>query len=260
MRKKLFKSFVELTGSRIISKGLRVFTQSRLSKPLVRPFVNTYQINESEMEKPLKDYHSIHELFTRNLKPGLRPVHEDTSALVSPVDGLLSQSGVIQKDLSLPIKNELYNVQTILGNEKLAERFQNGHYFLFYLSPKDYHRIHYPVDGTVTARWALGNKSYPVNEIGTKWGDKPFQTNYRIISLLQANKTKIAFIKIGALNINSIALTHQSKTFAQGDEAGYFTFGSSVLLLIEDEKSQPFMPIKQFTQSVKYGEKIGYWI
>src|SRR5699024_4406706 len=105
--------------------------------------------------------------------------------------------------------------------------------------------------------WALGEKSFPVNSLGLKWGDCPLSTNYRIISEIKTAFGNMAIAKIGALNINSIQLTHAADSFKKGEEIGYFTFGSTVILLIEQHPT--FKSSIETESEVKYGERVGVW-
>ncbi|HLR02152.1 MAG TPA: phosphatidylserine decarboxylase [Virgibacillus sp.] len=253
----LLKSLVELTGNPFISKILRKSTYSRFSKPLVKPFARVYGLDEHEMANPIDHYRSIHELFTRQLLPGLRPIDTSAHTLVSPVDGTLSEVGTIQEGQTFYVKNQLYHVNQLLGDTKKATTYTDGYYYIFYLSPKDYHHMHYPIDGKLTSRWALGEKSFPVNSFGLKWGDYPLSTNYRIISEIKTAFGNMAIAKIGALNINSIQMTHAASSFKKGEEIGYFTFGSTVILLIEKHPS--FKPTIDTDSTVAFGERIGMW-
>ncbi len=251
------KYFVELTGNPVSSSMLKKFTSSRVSKPLIRPFSKSFQINEKEMDRPLHQYDSLQDFFTRKLKDGIRPINPEPSTLVSPVDGVLSCAGKIVDNQTFYIKDHLYSLPEILGSEKKAATYKNGYYYVLYLSPRHYHRIHYPITGTLASRYALGEKSFPVNNFGMTYGDKPFSTNYRLISELSTRYGNVAVVKVGALNINSIQLLHAENDCNKGEELGYFTFGSTVLLFIEEHAS--FTPCIHENKEVQVGQTIGKW-
>ena len=257
MMKFFLKKFVELTGNPIASSLLRNFSKSLASKPLVRPFARVFHLNEDEMERPLHSYNSIHDLFTRRLTNGSRPIDEQPDTIISPVDGVVQTFGKISADNTFLIKEQLYKLDELLGddNDKVVKRFEGGDYILIYLSPSHYHRIHYPVNGELSGRWALGEQSFPVNALGEKYGEKPFSTNYRIITELITDFGRTALVKVGALNINSIVLTNSNSKVTKGDEAGYFSFGSTVILLF-DEESQ-FIPEVSALQEICMGQSIG---
>lgn len=257
MRKYLFKHLVELTGNPVLSSALRTFSKSRLSQPIVRPFAKTFGIKTEEMEYPISYYKNLHDLFTRRLTADIRPIDQSKTTLASPVDGVVKDMGEISADQQFYIKDRLYHLDDILGDAKKATHYQNGFYYVLYLSPRHYHRIHYPIKGTLISRYALGEKSFPVNDLGMRLGDNLFSTNYRIMSELATDFGKINFIKVGALNINSIDLTNLSNQFEKGEELGYFSFGSTVILILEHHPS--FQPTITAQSEVKMGQAIGIW-
>ncbi|MDV2887664.1 phosphatidylserine decarboxylase, partial [Alkalihalophilus pseudofirmus] len=96
-----------------------------------------------------------------------------------------------------------------------------------------YHRIHSPVDGTVTKQWTLGRKSYPVNKWGIKYGVRTLAKNYRVITEVKTVTGHVAIVKVGAMFVNSIETTYKGSELVKGKEMAYFTFGSTVVLLFE---------------------------
>lgn len=257
IKRKLFKAFVELTGHPLSSAVLKTFTRSRLSRPFIQPFSQFYQINEKEMVRPIDTYDSLHSFFTRDLKEDVRSIDRSPHSLVSPVDGIINGMGTVQDGQTFHIKNRIYHLADIFGDERIAERYRNGYFYILYLSPSHYHHFHYPLDGTITSRYALGNVSYPVNDLGLQHGDRPFSTNYRIISEMQTSFGNLAIVKVGALNVNSIQIRNASKVARKGEDFGYFSFGSTVILFLEHRPD--FQPIIEDKAEVKVGQPIGHW-
>ncbi|KHF41944.1 phosphatidylserine decarboxylase [Halalkalibacter okhensis] len=234
MKKLLFRSCIELTNHRLTSAALRNFSRSKMSKPLVKPFARTFQLNDAEMKRPLHDYGHLHDLFIRELKAGTRPIDQQTHSLVSPVDGIMAQHGDLSEGTVFHVKGQDYNIEEMLGSQQAAEPYFNGHYFILYLSPSHYHRIHCPVDGIIKRQWQLGGRSYPVNALGLRYGKRPLSRNYRVITELDINGKRLAIVKVGAMNINTIELTHNGEHLHKGDEMAYFSFGSTVVLVCEN--------------------------
>lgn len=257
MKKALFRCFVELTGNRIISFLLRKFTTSKLSKIINASFVKIYNINVNEMEKDLHDYESLHCLFTRKLKPGLRPVDNRANSIVSPVDGIIAETGIIDDRVSFFVKGQTYQLAELFGSTEKSNKYKGGIYIILYLSPSHYHRIHSPISGEIIDQWSLGKRSYPVNSLGLKYGKRPLSTNYRIITEMKTKGVHIAVVKVGALNVNSIHLTNQYDHLKKGEEMGYFSFGSTVILLFEKD-AVSLEPIK-IPSEIKQGMAIGYF-
>lgn len=258
MKKTVLKYFTELTGHPISSSILKKITSSRVSRPLIKPFVKTYCINEEEAEFPLSHYDSLQAYFTRNLKIGSRPIDLDPAQLTSPVDGYLKASGTIQDDQTFFIKDHLYSIKQIMGDGKRANPYKDGFFYIFYLSPSHYHHFHYPIDGKLTNRYALGTVSYPVNDLGLNFGERPFETNFRLISEIHSKHGKIAMIKVGALNVNSIHINDSSTTCSKGKEFGHFSFGSTVILFVE--KNNSFKPTIPSSHEVVVGQSVGEWL
>lgn len=255
IKEQLFRSFVELSNSQIQSAILKSFTRSSLSKWVIPSFVRYYRIQIDEMEKPLKDYQNLHDLFTRKLKKEARKIDYQTHAIVSPVDGTFVQRGEISKDQRFFVKNQWYTLAEMLGSFEKSKTYQCGTYMIFYLSPSNYHRIHSPVEGSVLGHWILGGKSTPVNEWGITYGKRPFSTNYRHITEIENQNKKIAIVKVGALNVNSIELTNKKDVYEKGEEIAYFSFGSTVILLFEEGYVNSI--VSGEPKLVQMGEKIG---
>lgn len=257
MKKAIYQSFIELSGNRFHSSILKSFTKSKLSKLINKSFVKMYNINELEMEKPLDEYGSLQELFVRNLKENAREIDEDPNTVVSPVDGILADVGQISEECTFHVKNQDYSLEEMLGNKKTAKKYKLGTYLILYLSPSHYHRIHTPISGTIVGRWALGNKSYPVNALGLKLGKRPLSKNYRLITEVRLASAKhYALVKVGALNVNSIHPTSSNKAVKKGEEMAYFSFGSTVVLLFEKD----FLTLDSAVTApmgVQFGMKLG---
>ncbi|RXI99986.1 phosphatidylserine decarboxylase [Anaerobacillus alkaliphilus] len=257
MKKAIYQSLIELSGNRFNSYLLKNFTKSKVSKYINKSFVKTYNINEAEMEKPLHQYGSLQELFVRNLKEGARSIDETPNSIVSPVDGILADIGKINENSAFHVKDQDYSLVEMLGNKKRAEKYNEGIYIILYLSPSHYHRIHTPFSGTVVGKWAMGNKSYPVNELGLRLGKRPLSRNYRLITEVRLSNDKhYSVVKVGALNVNSIHPTFKGDSLKKGEELGYFSFGSTVVLLFEKDTLQ-IDPSVKAPMDVLVGMKIG---
>ncbi|MFS0689076.1 archaetidylserine decarboxylase [Sporosarcina sp. 179-K 8C2 HS] len=258
MKKMLFNRFVELNGHPVSAAILKTIASSRLSRKLIKPFSRTYRINEGEAEFPIEHYDSLQSYFTRNLKKGSRPIDMRANTLISPVDGVVTDFGTIDMNQTLIIKDHLYSIKQILGEEKRAIPFKGGFFYVFYLSPSHYHHFHYPYDGELFSRYALGTTSFPVNDLGLRLGKQPFATNYRIISELSTAHGRMTMIKVGALNVNSIHIMDSSTVCKKGEEFGYFSFGSTVILFMENDGS--FRPTVPVGSEVKLGQSVGEWV
>ncbi|CAI9388460.1 MULTISPECIES: phosphatidylserine decarboxylase [Bacillaceae] len=257
MKERVYRHCIELTNGRWSSALIKKFAYSKWSRYMIPSFAKVYQINIGEMEKQLNEYRSLHEFFIRKLKANSRKIDAVAGEIISPVDAVIEDIGKVKSDQSIIVKGKTYSIYDMLGDEKIVKKYVGGTYLIFYLSPSHYHRIHCPATGIVIKRWTLGNKSYPVNKYGLKWGKSTLSRNYRSITEIKTEEgTGICMVKVGAMFINSIILSHHKEHLVQGEEMAYFSFGSTVVLLFEKntfiQKDFPSMPYP-----VKIGEVIG---
>lgn len=252
----IYRLFIELTNGRWSSAFLKRFSKSRLSRLMVPSFARVYQLNQAEMEKKLAEYPTLADLFTRKLKAGARPINSRPDSTVSPVDGVIEEIGMIRENSEMVVKGKSYSVEEMLGNHAVLEKYLNGTYIVLYLSPSHYHRIHSPARGHVTKQWTMGSKSYPVNKWGLKYGVQPLSKNYRVITELKTDYGFLAVVKVGAMFVNSIEITHEGSEIEKGEEMAYFSFGSTVVLLFEKGIFQVSEHI-QLPEPIQVGEQIG---
>jgi phosphatidylserine decarboxylase len=253
----LLRSMTELTSRKWISKLTGAFAQSPLSRFLIPTFSNTYKIDVNEAEKPIDQYRTLNEFFTRRLKPNMRQIDSAQDVVVSPVDAVIASCGVINKGTILNVKGQDYSIAELLADEQRSKTFNHGYYFVLYLSPTDYHRIHAPVEGTIVHNVHLPGKVYPVNQFGLTHMKSVLSRNERLITYIQHNNHVVAAVKVGAMNVSSINYVDSSKVqLERGEELAYFAFGSTVVLLTEtnsfqvDESLQPNM-------KVRMGQRLG---
>ncbi|KIL44482.1 phosphatidylserine decarboxylase [Jeotgalibacillus soli] len=254
MKRFIYQKCVELTNGKTTSSVLKAFTGSAYSKKIIPSYQKTFGIKMEEWEIPDKGFSSLQEFFTREVKRGARPISEDQNTLISPVDGKIEYAGPLASDGQYIVKGHSYTITDLLGSNAFAETFRNGYMIILYLSPANYHRIHSPVNASVGRQWIFGRSSYPVNHIGLSYGDRPLSKNYRMVTeLVTEHEKKFAFIKVGAMFVNSIHLSNTDDKWRKGEEVGFFRFGSTVILVAEEgsiELTKKFGPVKM-------GEVIG---
>lgn len=234
MKEKLYQKTIELTNGRWSSYLLQKLAKSALSKKMIPGYINLYDISMQEVSKNRDEFTNLHDFFTRELQTTARPIATQAHAVASPVDAKIEAFGTITSAQQFTVKGKPYTLTDLLGNEARAQNYAGGDYIVFYLSPADYHRIHSPLDAKVVRQYVLGNKSYPVNQMGLTYGKKPLSHNYRLITQLQTQNHKFCdVIKVGATFVNSIVLQNTSANWQKGEEVGYFSFGSTVIMLFE---------------------------
>jgi phosphatidylserine decarboxylase len=218
---------------------------------LVRWFVRKYGVDLGEaVESDPGAYASFNDFFTRALKPGARPIAN--ADLVCPVDGSISQFGAIEHDQVLQAKGHRYSTTALVGGDHaLAERFHDGSFATLYLSPKDYHRIHMPCDGTLVRMIHVPGSLFSVNPVTARGVPRLFARNERVVCVFESDVFGVFVLTlVGATIVGSMATVwhgvvnpprvrrvrewhypERAVKLEQGAEMGRFLLGSTVVLL-----------------------------
>src|SRR5690606_32666270 len=132
-----------------------------------------------------------------------------------------------------------YDVKELLNHSPRTVTYEQGTYFILYLSPSDYHRIHAPISAKIVEKDHIPGRSFPVNDFGMKRVTKVLSRNERKITYLHHPSGDVAVIKVGALNVSGIRYEESLPSFvSKGDPLAYFEFGSTVVLLVEKNMLQ----------------------
>ena len=254
MKEKMYRKLVELSNGKKSSHLLKKISTAKFSKAIIPSYIKAFNIDVSDVSKEQKEFENLHQFFVRELKENARPIDSAGHIFVSPVDAKIESFGTIEDNMTFSVKGKQYAITDLLGSEEQAKNYAHGKYIVFYLSPADYHRMHAPMDGAVSKQYVLGQKSYPVNQMGLTYGRQPLSHNYRMISeITYTQSQRYAFIKVGAMFVNSIELTNTTAAWKKGEEVGYFTFGSTVVMLFENDAIE-FLPKVIQGAAIKMGE------
>ena len=149
---------------------------------------------------------SFNAFFTRALRPGARPADADPAALVSPVDGTVSQIGRLDGSWLLQAKGHAYTLESLLaGEESWAARFRGGAFATLYLAPFNYHRVHMPLAGTLRAAWYVPGQLFSVNAVTAASVPGLFARNERIVCVFEDGALSFALVLVGALFVGSMS-------------------------------------------------------
>jgi phosphatidylserine decarboxylase len=237
---------------RRISRAMGKLADHPWSAPVERAVVGLYsRVYDVDFEDCVqrRGYATFDEFFTRGLRPGTRPVDAARDALVSPADGRLDSMGVIDEGAKFFVKGRPYDVAELLGDDEgEAKRYVGGSACVVYLSPRDYHRVHSPVDGAIAEIRSLPGDYYPVNAIGISHVGNLFAINRRVAiaidtpSLGRVTVVMVAAIVVGRITVNAVEAhdvpngTHRFDPplrVARGDEIGVFHLGSTAVVFLE---------------------------
>ena len=226
-----------------------------LTTLMIEQFVKHYQVNTKEMMGKIKDYKTFNAFFSRPLIPSARPINYNADAVTYPVDGKISQFGKIEDKFLFQAKNHYYTTEVLLADAKEAAAFQNGDFITIYLSPKDYHRVHIPFDGTLDKMIHVPGDLFSVNPFNAKHIPELFARNERVVCYFNTSIGRMAIVFVGATIVRSIATAWagtvapnknkdisiyeyaaRNLSFPKGSEIGKFFMGSTVICLFEKDK------------------------
>lgn len=228
----------------------------------IADFVNGYGIDLNIAQK--QEFTSFNDFFYRKLKPSARVIDRDSSVLASPADGkVFAYNDISNKDFI--VKGYKFNLKEYLQNDELAKQFEGGSLIIVRLCPTDYHRLHFPFDGTVKQKNnKIEGDLYSVSPIAIKHKVELFCMNKREYTIINNNLFgDVVYSEVGATMVGSIIQTHTGNTFSKAEEKGYFKFGgSTVIMLFEKDKLNIDKDLLDNTQkgletSVLMGERLG---
>ncbi len=191
--------------SRLVLVATRVRTPW-FKNLLTRGFLSLFSVDMGEAVEPDPyRYGSFNEFFTRALRPDARPIDQDPDAIVSPVDGAVSECGAIERDTLMQAKGRYYSVGGLLAGHPWAKSFEGGSFATIYLAPFNYHRVHMAVPGALFDTVYVPGRLFSVNTVTAQHVPNLFARNERVLTLFETDFGRFASVLVGALNVGSIA-------------------------------------------------------
>lgn len=223
-----------------------------------RAFARAVGANLAEVELALADYPSLGDFFARKLRDGARRIDGGPRAVISPCDGRIAARGVADEGELVQAKGRSYALAELLADDALAARLTGGAYVTIYLSPRDYHRVHAPVDARLVRYEYVPGTLWPVNAWATQRRDALLARNERVVIHLTSDTLgDFALVMVGAAGVGNIRLVHapdsatlrgarEHRTIdvppgtrvARGDELGAFRLGSTVVMVFPPGRVQ----------------------
>lgn len=242
---------------------------------LIGQIVRRYQVDMSQAVQtdPLA-YQHFNAFFTRKLRPDARRADPDPAALVSPADGRISQSGRIVDGRIFQAKGQEYTAAELLGDEAAATPYRNGRFATIYLSPRDYHRVHMPLAGTLKETVHVPGRIFSVAPFAVEAIPRLFARNERLVSHFEGEHGPFVVVMVGAILVSSVATVWDGlvippyassirrKSFAGQNislerfaEMARFNMGSTVILLLPEGMAE--LDDLQPQQVVNVGQRLG---
>jgi phosphatidylserine decarboxylase len=247
-----------------------------LKQLFIDRFIKAYGVNmEEALQSDPKAYRSFNEFFTRPLKPGARPLATAADAVLCPADGVISAIGNIDNDSLIQAKHKRYSATALLGGDAArAALFRDGTFATVYLSPKDYHRVHSPLLGTLREMIYVPGKLYSVNQTTADHIDNLFAINERVVCIFDTQHGPMAVVLVGAMIVAAVetvwagrvapgftAVTTQryeqgEVIISKGGELGRFLLGSTAIMLFGAGMVEWQMDLSN-GPSVQMGQQVG---
>ena len=227
-----------------------------LKNLLINRAIAAFSINMHEAASDkLDDYENFNAFFTRALKDDVRVIANNHNSVCCPADGVVSQAGTIDKNRILQAKGSDYSVSRLIGDSSSAQKFQDGSFATIYLSPKDYHRVHMPVSGTLRATRYIPGELFSVNDKTAQGLDGLFARNERLGCEFESELVgNFIVVFVGAMLVAGIEtvwggfekpepgavresnFSDQHLIYAKGEEIGQFKFGSTAIILFQKDR------------------------
>jgi phosphatidylserine decarboxylase len=250
---------------------------SRLRGLAYRAFARAVGANLDEVELALGGYPSLGDFFARRLRHGAREVDSAPSAIISPCDGVLAARGTAVAGALVQAKGRTYQLAELVADAELAECLTGGPYATIYLSPRDYHRVHAPVDARIEGYDYLPGALWPVNPRFAARRDGLLVRNERVVIRMNAGALgRVALVMVGAAGVGNIRLAAAlgaagdsaawraageprrvelgDAEVRRGDELGAFRLGSTVVLVFEPRAVELSGEVGD---AVRFGQRIG---
>ena len=243
---------------------------------LIRTIVRNYQVDMTEAAQPdALSYEHFNAFFTRALHPHARRADADPAALLAPADGRISQSGAIVDGRIFQAKGHQFTVTELLGGDAAAAApYREGSFVNIYLSPRDYHRVHMPLPGTLTHTVHVPGRIFSVAPFAVEAIPRLFARNERMVCHFQSERGPFVVVMVGAILVSSVStvwdglvippyasairrksFAGQAVTLERFAEMGRFNMGSTVIVLLPHGRAQ--LDALATQQTVKVGQRLG---
>lgn len=280
---RVFVALQHLLPQHGISRLVLAATRSRATafkNALIRLFVRGFKPDMNDaVEREPTAYASFNEFFTRALRPETRPIDPDPRAIVSPVDGTVSEAGRLTEDRLLQAKGYEYTLRALLAGNRTWERtFAGGSFATIYLAPYNYHRIHMALSGELRESFYVPGRLFSVNRTTAQLVPGLFARNERVFCGFDSGGVPWGIVLVGALNVGSMATVwHGDVTprkyrdevtplpvhgvlapteLPKGAEMARFNMGSTIILLLPPGTST-WASTLTAGRTVRMGERIG---
>jgi phosphatidylserine decarboxylase len=283
VKDKIFIALQYIVPHHLFSRLVGFLAETRfgpIKNTFITQFAKHFQVNMREAKiEDLSAFDNFNDFFTRELKDNARPITEEKNAIANPADGAVSQLGPIKDGSIFQAKGQSFGVVDLLGGDsQRALPFMNGDFSTIYLSPKDYHRLHMPLKGTLREMIYVPGDLFSVNPTTAQNVPSLFSRNERVVAIFDTEAGPMAMVLVGAMIVASIETVwsglvtppkRELKTFdytaaarepivlEKGQEMGRFKLGSTVVLSFGTDVMNWADKYKEGTPT-RMGETLGF--
>lgn len=284
IKDKLFIGFQYIVPQHLLSHLVGWLAETRINwikNIFISKFITQFDVNmaEAKLQTP-ESFENFNDFFTRELKENARTIDDNSNSIVSPADGAVSQIGNIENGRVFQAKGQDYSLIELLGGDRqTADDFMGGKFATIYLSPKDYHRLHMPVTGTLREMIYVPGDLFSVNQTTAQNVPRLFSRNERVVAVFDTELGPMALVLVGAMIVAGIETTwagritpfdrrikstqypaqgdsQQPLVIEKGEEMGRFFLGSTIVVCFGEDKMNWLETLKA-EQPLQLGQSIG---
>ncbi len=230
----------------------------------IADFVSQLEIDMTASRRPLDDFNSFNDFFIRQLKPESRPIDADPHHIVSPADGKILAFHDLSHLDSFFVKGQSFSLKSFLRKQDLVDQYREGTLVIIRLAPVDYHRFHFPADGSISESTSIQGDYYSVSPYAVRQRMQIYWENKREFSILRTSHAHdILMCEVGATMVGSIFQSYTpGSQVKKGQEKGWFSFGGSTNILLFEKGTVHIDPDilentgKGYETSIHVGERI----
>jgi phosphatidylserine decarboxylase len=237
-----------------------------VERAVVGLYSRAYEVSFDECARA-EGFTSFDDFFTRVLREGARLVNAEPGVVVSPADGRVESMGRVD-GRTFRVKGAAYRVEDLIGDAREAARYEGGAASVVYLSPRDYHRVHSPVDGHIALVRSMPGDYFPVNAVGMRHVKNLLARNRRVaIAIDTPDIGRVTVVLVAAMIVGRITVTgieardvpigdHRfgsPRAIRRGDELGIFHLGSTAVVFVEQRAALRFCVEEG---AVRYGQAL----
>jgi phosphatidylserine decarboxylase len=262
----------------VVGRVARVPLPGVLRRPALSAFARAVGADLDEPELKLERYGSFGAFFARRLRAGARPIDTAGGAIVAPADGVVTAAGIAAAGTLIQAKGKTYALAELVADDELAAALVGAPYVTVYLSPRDYHRVHVPIDARLAGWSYVPGARWPVGPRFMRSVPALYAKNERAVARLDTDRGPAAVVMVAAIGVGNLWLGHVGgddgletgtlrrmgerrridavppRRLARGDELGAFLLGSTVIVLLPPGAARFEVPVGSV---VRQGQRIG---